>query len=83
VRRRGYAVDRDENEEGYSCFGVPVCDWRGLPVAAISVSLRSARVTRTREFEVSESVIAAAHRIEAKFARHHDGALARSERKAS
>jgi hypothetical protein len=40
-------------------------------------------VTRTREFEVSESVIAAARRIEAKLARHHDGALARSERKAS
>lgn len=83
VRRRGYAVDRDENEEGYSCFGVPVRDWRGLPVAAISVSLRSARVTRTREFEVSESVITAARRIEAKLARRHDGVLARSERKAS
>jgi len=76
VRRRGYAVDRDENEAGYSCFGVPVRDGRGLPVAAISVSLRSARVTRTREFEVSESVIAAARRIEAKLARRHDGVLA-------
>ena len=83
VRRRGYAVDRDENEAGYSCFGAPVRDWRGLPLAAISVSLRSARVTRAREFEVSESVIAAARQIEAKLVRRHDGLLGRSGQEVS
>ncbi len=72
VRRRGYAVDRDENEAGYSCFGVPVRDCRGVPIAAISVSLQSDRVTRTREFEVSECVMAAARRIEAKLLRRRD-----------
>jgi IclR family transcriptional regulator, KDG regulon repressor len=72
VRRRGYAVDRDENEAGYSCFGVPVRNWRGVPVAAISVSLQSTRVTRTREFEVSECVMAAARRIEEKLVRRRN-----------
>ena len=73
VQRRGYAVDRGENEAGYSCFGVPVRNWRGVPVAAISVSLPSDRVTRTRELEVSESVMAAACRIEAKLVRRRGG----------
>jgi len=72
VRRRGYAVDRGENEAGYSCFGVPVRDCRGVPIAAISVSLQSDRVTRAREFEVSECVMAAARRIEAKLSRRRD-----------
>ncbi|HTW27185.1 MAG TPA: IclR family transcriptional regulator [Acetobacteraceae bacterium] len=74
VRRRGYAIDRGENEAGYSCFGVPVRDWRGLPVAAISVSLRTDRVTRSREFEVSESVMLAAREIEARLARRRGSA---------
>jgi DNA-binding IclR family transcriptional regulator len=72
VQRRGYAIERGENEAGYSCFGVPVRNWRGVPVAAISVSLASDRVTRTREFEVSESIMDAAHRIEAKLHRRRD-----------
>jgi len=73
VQRQGYAVDRDENEAGYSCFGVPVRNWRGVPVAAISVSLQSNRVTRSREHEVSASVMAAARQIEAKIAKRRDG----------
>jgi IclR family KDG regulon transcriptional repressor len=72
VRRRGYAVDRDENEAGHSCFGVPVLSSRGVPVAAISVSLQSDRVTRAREFELTESVMAAARRVEVKLTRRRD-----------
>lgn len=72
VRRRGYAVDRGENEPDYTCFGVPVRNWRGVPVAAISVSLQSERVTRSREFEVSECVMAAARRIESNLLRRRD-----------
>ncbi|MGH7121373.1 MAG: IclR family transcriptional regulator [Acetobacteraceae bacterium] len=78
VRRRGYAVDRGENESGYCCFGVPVRDCQGVPIAAISVSLQSKRVTRTREFEVSECVMAAARRIEAKLTRRRN-AIRRTE----
>ncbi|HME58025.1 MAG TPA: IclR family transcriptional regulator [Terracidiphilus sp.] len=45
TRRRGYAVDDEEYEEGLRCIAVPVLDAQRLPVAAVSVSGPSFRVT--------------------------------------
>jgi DNA-binding IclR family transcriptional regulator len=45
TRRRGYAVDDEEFEEGLRCIAVPVLDVQRLPVAAVSVSGPSFRVT--------------------------------------
>jgi DNA-binding IclR family transcriptional regulator len=45
TRRRGYAVDDEEREEGVRCAGVAILDGRGEPVAAVSVSGPAFRVT--------------------------------------
>jgi DNA-binding IclR family transcriptional regulator len=38
ARRRGWAVDEEENEAGIYCFGAPIFGSDGVPIAAISVS---------------------------------------------
>ena len=45
TRRRGYAVDDEELEDGLRCIAVPVLDAQRFPVAAVSVSGPSFRVT--------------------------------------
>lgn len=38
VRRRGFAVDLEENEADVRCIGAPVVDHRGIPIAGLSIS---------------------------------------------
>jgi len=45
TRRRGYAVDDEELEEGLRCIAVPLLDAQRNPVAAVSISGPSFRVT--------------------------------------
>jgi len=45
TRRRGYAVDDEELEEGLRCIAVPVLDAQRQPVAAVSVSGPAFRAT--------------------------------------
>lgn len=45
TRRRGYAVDDEEREEGVRCVAVAIQDTVGNPVAAVSISGPAFRVT--------------------------------------
>jgi DNA-binding IclR family transcriptional regulator len=61
VRRRGFAVDQEEVEEGVYCLGAAVRDHRQVPVAAISVAGPAYRVrARTDQLGVLVAETAAA-----------------------
>jgi DNA-binding IclR family transcriptional regulator len=57
TRRRGYAVDDEELEEGLRCIAVPVLDAQRLPVAAVSVSGPSFRVTAQKLPSIANHIL--------------------------
>ncbi len=44
IRLRGYAVDREEMEEGLACIAAPIRDYTGRAIAAMSMAGPIARV---------------------------------------
>jgi IclR family KDG regulon transcriptional repressor len=48
VRKRGYAVDDEENERGIRCVAAPIRNERGRVVAAASISGPAIRITKER-----------------------------------
>jgi DNA-binding IclR family transcriptional regulator len=60
VRRQGYAVDDEENEQGIRCVGAPIFDGRGRPVAAISVSGSVFQVTKKAVHDLMKGEVMAA-----------------------
>ncbi|HOX32295.1 MAG TPA: IclR family transcriptional regulator C-terminal domain-containing protein [Spirochaetales bacterium] len=63
VRKRGYALDREEHEEGIRCIGAPVLDCDGLAVAALSASWPVFRYDESEEARNASAVVGAALRI--------------------
>lgn len=44
IRKKGYAVDREEHEEGISCIAAPIFDFCNEPIAAISITDLSRKI---------------------------------------
>jgi DNA-binding IclR family transcriptional regulator len=60
IRKRGYAVDNEEVEEGLRCIGAPVRDYSGEVVAAISIAGPVFRIQKGRVAALARSVVKAA-----------------------
>lgn len=54
VRKQGYAIDNEENEPGVYCVALPIRDYTGQVIAAISSSTSASQITNTE----LESIIA-------------------------
>lgn len=65
VRKRGYAIDDIENEEGIRCVAAAVLRGDGSPVAALSISGPASRITEERLASLGEAVVGVAQRLSA------------------
>lgn len=54
IRRRGYALDNEEHEEGVSCVATAVFDASAMACAAISISAPTARIVHADTDEIGK-----------------------------
>lgn len=57
VRRRGYAIDDQEVEVGVRCISAPILDESGYPMAAVSVSGPTSRITQQSVSGIAEHLL--------------------------
>lgn len=56
IKERGYSMDNEEYISGLICFGAPIFDYRGAPIAAVSVSFPILRYKTEHNNEYPELV---------------------------
>ena len=57
VRKKGYAMDNEENEEGVRCIAASILDYRGKAKYAFSISAPINRMSEERVEELAEHVL--------------------------
>jgi len=57
IRQRGYAFDNEEVAPGMVCYGAPICDMEGRPIAAVGVSCVKAAVGDDDHSAYAEAVM--------------------------
>ena len=76
IRRRGYAVDNEEYDDGLRCIGAPVRDHSGHVVAALGIGGPVTRITPERVEELGGLVMTAARGLSRRLGAHQSGAYA-------
>ena len=66
TRQRGYALEHEETNLMVNCIAVSL-DYNNAPIAALSVSMPTFRISEEKEKEVVQILWKAKHRIEAHF----------------
>ena len=56
IRRTGFSSDNEEMVEGLTCYAVPIKGHDGKPIAAISVSGPTTRMTKNKSYVIGESL---------------------------
>ena len=57
IQRRGYALDDEEIEEGVRCIGAPILNTNGRPIAAISLSGPTFRITMQKVPSIAKRLV--------------------------
>ena len=78
VRQQGYAIDQEELETGLCCVGAGVLDHRGDTLAAVAISVPSARFTEDRRPALVDLVRTTARQISARLGYEPEAASARA-----
>ena len=65
IRRRGYAIDNEEHEEGVACVATAVFDHSGRPCAALSVSGPTARILHDKASDLGGLLVEHAAQVSA------------------
>ena len=63
IKKRGYAIDNEENEPGIRCIAAPIFDVNKQVMASISISGPSVRIPHSRIPELSSMVIETSQKI--------------------
>ena len=63
AKKKGYAIDNEENEEGVYCLAAPIFNWKGEPIAAISVSAPLNRMVDENKARILPVLIKTAQNI--------------------
>ena len=63
VKKRGFALDREENEKDVCCVAVPIRNYQGQVIAAISISSPSFRINKNAQNNLKEALIETSKKI--------------------
>jgi DNA-binding IclR family transcriptional regulator len=63
IKKQGFALDNEENEKDVCCMAVPIRNYQGAVIAALSISRPSFRVYKNKQKDLEKALIEISERI--------------------